>query len=108
MLFLIYRKDKPGKLNVRMENHALHLEYLAPHAAKILLGGPTLGAGTGTGNEDMTGSFLILDAADWDEVDRFIANDPFTKAGLFSTTIVERWKHGKHTEVQEERTAPAV
>lgn len=100
MLFLVYRKDKPGKLHVRLENYARHLEYLAPYAEKITLGGPTLGAGSGTGDEHMTGSFLILDAADWDEVEAFVANDPFTKAGLFSTTIIERWKHGKHNDVE--------
>lgn len=107
MLFLIYRKDKPGHLHVRLENHTRHLEYLAPYAEKILLGGPTLGADPGTGSEEMTGSFLILDAEDWDTVDRFVADDPFTKAGLFSTTIIEKWKHGKHTEFNAAKEASA-
>lgn len=99
MLFLIYRKDRPGNLPVRLENYARHLEYLAPYADKILVGGPTLGAGTGTGDADMTGSFLIFDAADWNDVQAFVDNDPFTQAGLFATTIIERWKHGKHNDV---------
>lgn len=99
MLFLIYRKDKPGSLHVRLENYSRHLEYIGPHSDKVLLGGPTLGAGTGTGDDDMTGSFLIFDAADWNEVETFVKNDPFTQVGLFATTIIERWKHGKHNDV---------
>jgi uncharacterized protein len=39
-----------------------------------------------------------VDVEDWEAVDDFVRNDPFARAGLFSTTIVERWKHGKHTE----------
>jgi uncharacterized protein YciI len=57
MLFLVYRKDRPGSLQIRFDNYAAHLAYLKPHKTKIEVGGPTLGAGTGTGDEDMTGSF---------------------------------------------------
>jgi uncharacterized protein YciI len=98
MLFLVYRKDKPGGLATRLANYRAHLDYLIPHSAKLVVGGPTLGAGEGTADVDMTGSFLIMEASGWDEVERFVANDPFTKAGLFATTIIERWKHGKHNE----------
>src|SRR5258708_33519830 len=98
MLFLIYRKDKPGHLHVRLDNYSRHLDYLAPHAERILVGGPTLGLNASNGDEEMTGSFLILDAEDWETAERFVQDDPFTKAGLFSTTIIERWKHGKHTD----------
>lgn len=98
MLFLIYRKDKPGHLQVRLDNHKKHLEYLAPHGDKVVIGGPTLGLNPGTREEEMTGSFLIMDAVSWEAVENFVKNDPFTLAGLFSTTIIERWKHGKHTQ----------
>jgi uncharacterized protein YciI len=101
MYFMIYRKDKPGMLHVRLENHARHVEYLAPFTDKILLGGPTLGSGTGTDVNDMTGGLIIIDVASWDEVDAFVANDPFTKAGLFATTVVERWKLGKHKDATQ-------
>jgi uncharacterized protein len=99
MLFLIYRKDKPGNLQVRLDNYAAHLTYLTNFAQKIQLGGPTLGAGMGTDDSDMTGSFLIFEAEHWREVEAFVDNDPFTKAGLFSATIIERWKHGKHNDL---------
>lgn len=97
MLFLVYRKDKPGHLAVRLNHYAQHLEYLKGFIHKIQLGGPTLGAGEGVEEGDMTGSFLIVEFDNWDEVDRFVAEDPFTKAGLFSATCIERWKHGKHS-----------
>ena len=96
MLFLVYRKDKPGNLHIRLSNYQAHLDYLKSYPGKILLGGPTLGAGAGVDDQDMTGSFLIVEADNWGQVDEFVANDPFTKAALFATTLVERWKHGKH------------
>ena len=98
MLFLIYRKDKPGHLKVRLDNHQKHLEYLKPYGEKLVIGGPTLGLNPANGEEEMTGSVLILDAASWEAADDFVKNDPFTRAGLFSTTIIERWMHGKHAE----------
>jgi uncharacterized protein YciI len=98
MLFLIYRKDIPGNLQVRLDNYSKHLAYLGQYKEKIQLGGPTLGAGSGTDDNDMTGSFLIVEAKSYQEVHDFVANDPFTQAGLFSATIVERWKHGKHND----------
>lgn len=98
MLFLIYRKDKPGHLQIRLDNHHKHLDYLAPYGSRIVIGGPTLGLNPAKGEEEMTGSFLILEAESWEAAEDFVKNDPFTRAGLFSTTIIERWKHGKHTE----------
>jgi len=65
MLFLILRKDRPGSLDVRLETYAKHLAYLAPYKSKLVVGGPTLGAGTGTNDQDMTGSFLIIEAVGW-------------------------------------------
>ncbi len=98
MLFLVYRRDKPGALDLRLSNYKAHLEYLEPFKDQLVLGGPTLGPGSGTADEDMTGSFLIMEAESWEDVDRFVANDPFAKAGLFSTTIIDRWKHGRHND----------
>lgn len=98
MLFLVLRKDRPGCLNIRLDNYAAHLAYLEPFKPKLVVGGPTLGPGTGTDDQDMTGSFLILEASDWEEVESFVANDPFQKAGLFAFTLIERWKHGKHND----------
>jgi uncharacterized protein len=98
MFFIIYRKDKPGHLQVRLDNHQKHLEFIGPYKDKVMVGGPTLGFNPEKGEEEMTGSFVILDAESWEAAEDFVKNDPFTKAGLFSTTIIERWKHGKHTE----------
>jgi len=98
MQFLVYRKDKAGALPIRLKHYRAHLDYLRPFKDRLVVGGPTLGAGTGTDDNDMTGSFLIMEAQSWDEVQGFVAEDPFTKAGLFSTTIIERWKHGRHND----------
>jgi uncharacterized protein len=92
MLFFIYRIDKPGHSKLRLEHYRAHLDYLKPFKQQLVLGGPTL-AGDG---ETMTGSVVILEAPDRAAVDVFLANDPFNKVALFQTTIIERWRQGKH------------
>jgi uncharacterized protein len=57
VLFLVYRKDKPGSLDVRLSNYRAHLDYLRPYKDRLVVGGPTLGEGAGTNDENMTGSF---------------------------------------------------
>jgi len=56
----------------------------------------------------MTGRFLILDAESREAVEDFVKNDPFTRVGLFSTAIIERWKHEKHTEESARRVKSAA
>lgn len=92
MLFFIYRIDKSGHTALRLEHYRAHLNYLKPFKEQLVLGGPTLAED----NETMTGSVVILEAADIEEAKSFVANDPFNKAGLFQTTMIERWRHGKH------------
>jgi uncharacterized protein YciI len=36
----------------------------------------------------MIGSLLVLDVADRAEMDKFLANDPYAKAGLFQSVAV--------------------
>ena len=92
----------PERQTRQFRRQALQLSrsprLLASVQGRLVVGGPTLGEGAGTNDENMTGSFLILDAENWEVVERFVAEDPFSRAGLFSTTIVDRWKHGRHND----------
>ena len=88
MLFVINCLDKPDHQAVRAANRDAHLAYLAPLGDRVLAAGPTL---TDDGAA-MTGSLLIIDFEDRAAAERFVADDPYAKAGLFERVDVSRWR----------------
>lgn len=88
MLFVIHAIDKPGSADVRLKTRSAHLDYLTACGEKVVAAGPTLtedGAG-------MTGSVLIIEAADRAGAEDFARNDPYAKAGLFQDTSIMPWR----------------
>jgi uncharacterized protein YciI len=79
MLFAITCLDKPNSLDLRLANRAAHLDYAQGWRDKILLAGPLLA----DDGQTMIGSHFIVEAQDRAEIDRFLAGDPYGKAGLF-------------------------
>ncbi|MGE5539688.1 MAG: YciI family protein [Gemmatimonas sp.] len=88
MLFAIIAEDKPGSKDVRLANRPTHLEYLKTFGSRIVAAGPLLAAD----GETMTGSLLIVEAADRAAAESFAANDPYAKAGLFAKTTIAPWR----------------
>ena len=88
MPYAIQTVDKPGHGNVRAEVRARHLEYLTAHQNLLLAAGALI-ADDGSGG---SGGILIVDTDERKEAERFIAEDPFTKAGLFEKVTVTRWR----------------
>ena len=86
MPYVIVTREKPNSLSVRTENRAVHLDYLNQHKAKLLAAGGLI-EDDGTGG---TGGVIIYDTDERAEAERFIQNDPFTKAGLFEWVQVTR------------------
>ena len=88
-LFVISYIDKPNSLPLRMANREAHLAYA--HAddkpAKVKLGGPYL-----DDKGDMAGSLLIVEAPDRAAAMAFTQNDPYVKAGLFSSIEVRAYR----------------
>jgi uncharacterized protein YciI len=82
MQFMAYCLDKTGALEIRMANRPKHVEYLTSHNDKLIFAGPLLDG------EAMIGSLLVLEVADRAEMDTFLANDPYAKAGLFQSVKV--------------------
>jgi len=82
MQFMAYCLDKSGALEIRMANRPKHVEYLTSYNDKLLFAGPLLDG------EAMIGSLLVLELADRAEMDKFLANDPYAKAGLFQSVFV--------------------
>jgi len=88
MPYAIQTKDKAGSSQVRADNRAAHVEYLTANKHKLLVAG-ALTDDDGTGG---SGGILIVDTDDRKEAERFVADDPFTKAGLFEKVTITRWR----------------
>ena len=86
MPYAIQTKDKAGSEHIRSNNRAAHLEYLTKNQDLILAGG----AITDDDGKGGHGGIIIIDTDDRAEAERFVADDPFTKAGLFENATVSR------------------
>jgi uncharacterized protein YciI len=88
-LFVISYIDKPNSLPLRMKTREAHLAYAhskdAP--AKVRIGGPYL-----DDKGDMAGSLIIVEASDKAAAVRFTENDPYVKAGLFTSIDVRPYR----------------
>ncbi|MGI9434570.1 MAG: YciI family protein [Geminicoccaceae bacterium] len=88
MPYAILTIDKPNSLALRNEHRAVHLDYLTASQDKLL----AAGAKADENGEGGYGGIIIVDTEDRAEAEAFIQNDPFTKAGLFSSIEVVRWR----------------
>lgn len=91
MHFILYCKDKPNSLDLRMANRQAHLDYVKGSSC-VRIGGPILG----DDNESMAGSVLVLELDTMDQAKAWSDGDPYTKAGLFGSIDIRpfRWSVG--------------
>ncbi len=89
MFFLVLATDKPGMLQVRAEVRPIHGAYLRNphHQVKVHFGGPTLT----TRGEAMNGTLLVVEAQDIGAVSEFVADDPYSQAGVFQSVEIRPW-----------------
>ena len=88
MPFLIETFDKSGHAEVRSRERDVHLEFLARNKTLLLACGAKL-------NDDGSsagGGIDIVDLETREEAERFLAQDPFTHAGLFESVKIVRWR----------------
>ena len=88
MPFLIETFDKPHHGEMRARVRDTHLVFLGEHKARLL----ACGAKLSDDGEQASGGIYLLDVETREEAERFIAEDPFTKAGLFERVMVLRWR----------------
>ena len=88
MLFAFIGKDKPGNLQVRLDNRPAHVAYLEKLNADGILkiAGPFLGD-----DGKPYGSLVVIEAADSAAAAAILAEDPYAKAGLFAATEINQW-----------------
>lgn len=85
MRFAVVCRDKPGHLEVRLQNRAAHLGYIETTGI-VEMAGPFLEDG------QMCGSLLVLQTDSLKAAQDWAAGDPYGKAGLFESVTVIEWK----------------
>ncbi len=85
MRFAVICRDKPGHLEVRLQNRAAHLAYIEATGV-VEMAGPFLEDG------QMCGTLLVLEADSLQAARDWAADDPYAKAGLFESATVTEWK----------------
>lgn len=84
MLFSFILLDKPGAGDVRQRVRPEHKAYLAQVAERIAFAGPFVADDGST----MLGSLLVIDFDSRDAAQAWLAQEPFTRAGLYGSTAV--------------------
>ena len=88
MPYIIQIRYKADHEHVYDEWRPQHLEYLTANRDKLLAGGALL---DDEGNAPH-GGCIIIDTDDRQEAESFVENDPFSRAGLFESVAVSRWR----------------
>ncbi|THD47581.1 MAG: YciI family protein [Bradyrhizobium sp.] len=97
MLFAAACADKPNSVETRMANRPAHLAYLASLGARVRVGGALLDAEA----KSPLGSLIIFEAASEAEVRAMLAEDPYTKAGLFASIDLKPWRQAIGAQLAE-------
>jgi uncharacterized protein YciI len=90
MPFLIDAVDKPNAKEIRAKARPDHLAFLDANVSRLIAAGAKLS----DDGETALGSTYILDTDDRKTAEDFIAGDPFSKAGLFGSVVITRWRKG--------------
>ena len=77
--------DKPGALQLRLDNRPAHLAHIQSTGV-VEMAGPFLDA-----LGSMTGSLIVLQVPDLDAAHAWAAADPYAKAGLFDSVAIRAW-----------------
>lgn len=85
MLYAVICRDRPGHLQVRLDNRAAHLAYIEATGI-VRMAGPLIEEG------QMAGSLVIVDAESLAAAKAWAAGDPYGLAGLFDSVSVTEWK----------------
>jgi uncharacterized protein YciI len=86
MRYALICLDRPNALQTRVENRPAHLEHLQSTGV-VEQAGPFIDAAG-----QMCGSLIILNVGTKAEAEAWAAADPYAKAGLFASVMIQEWK----------------
>lgn len=84
MLFAFILIDKPDHGALRQRVRPEHKAYLGAVAERIAFAGPL----THDDGQTMLGSLLVIDFPSREAAHAWLADEPFTKAGLYASTTI--------------------
>jgi len=92
MLFCLHIQDKPDRVEARKQFVDEHRAHQKDCGVDVTLSGPLLAEDGGT----MIGSIFFIEAPDRAGVEKFIANDPFTRNDVWGESVLTRFlrRHG--------------
>jgi len=91
MLYVMVNEDRPDGRAIRDATREAHLAYLERHKNIVVLAGATLAEDGKT----RTGSVFIVNVTSREAAEKFSAEEPFRKAGLFQTVKITRMRRGQ-------------
>jgi uncharacterized protein YciI len=100
MLWIIYQVDREGAQAIRDATRAAHLAYLDEHEEIVFLGGALL-----ADDARRIGSCLIINVPDRATAEHWSQNEPFRKAGLFSSVTITRMRKGQYNPAAAPKSA---
>ena len=87
MFFAATLIDKPEGAALRVKTAQAHRAFVLENADRMLLGGPLTSA---DGGENI-GSLIVIASASEADAKALLAQEPYTKAGLFERVIIHRF-----------------
>ncbi len=84
MLFAYWMMDRPEMAAARQATRAEHRAYLAAVESRVHFAGPL----TAKDGATVIGSLLVVDHPDRAAAEAWIADEPFTKAGVYQSTEI--------------------
>ena len=85
MIYIFTLMDKPDGLALRLRVRPEHKAYLAAVADRMAFAGPL----TTDDGQTMTGSLLAIEFESRDAARAWLAQEPFTMAGLYASTSIQ-------------------
>ena len=79
-------KDKPGSLQIRLDNRPAHLDHIKSSGV-VEMAGPFLSEAG-----EMCGSLVVLEVETLAQGQDWAARDPYALAGLFDSVQITEWK----------------
>jgi uncharacterized protein YciI len=87
MLTVVRCLYRPGGAEERLHIRDVHVEYMISNRQRLEQGGALMSADGTT----VEGMFLILRHDSREDVEAFLSNEPYNRAGLFEKTTIERF-----------------
>ena len=86
MRVALYAHDKPGALQIRLDNRAAHLAHIESSGI-VEMAGPLL-----TPEGQMCGSLVVLSVETMEQAQAWADADPYALGGLFQSVELTEWK----------------